>query len=80
MARRPSEIWGAIWVGVLLVGIGILFYLDNRGIIGFFPSILILVGILILIGGVISGPLAEDKKHRRFAPCLRILGRLFGTY
>ncbi|HKZ93309.1 MAG TPA: hypothetical protein VJ249_01845 [Candidatus Bathyarchaeia archaeon] len=53
MARRPSEIWGAIWVGVLLVGLGMLFYLDNINVIDFFPGILILVGILILIGGLI---------------------------
>lgn len=53
MSRRPSEVWGAIWVGVLLVGIGLLFYLDSQGIIDFFPGILILVGILILIGGLI---------------------------
>ncbi len=53
MGMRPSELWGAIWVGVLLVGLGVLFYLDNQHIIGFFPGILILVGILILIGGLI---------------------------
>jgi hypothetical protein len=52
--RRPAELWGAVWVGVLLVGLGILFYLDSQGIIGFFPGILILVGILILIGGIIG--------------------------
>lgn len=52
--RRPAvELWGAIWVGVLIMGIGILFYLDNQNIIEFFPGILILVGILILIGGII---------------------------
>jgi len=38
----------------LLIGLGILFYLDSQGIIGFFPGILILVGILILIGGIIG--------------------------
>lgn len=52
MGMRPSELWGAIWVGVLLVGLGVLFYLDSQDIIEFFPGILILVGILILIGGL----------------------------
>lgn len=52
--RRPAELWGAVWVGVLLIGLGILFYLDSLGIIRFFPGILILVGILILIGGIIG--------------------------
>jgi len=51
--RRPAELWGAMWVGVLLVGLGILFYLDSQNILEFFPGILILVGILILIGGII---------------------------
>jgi len=32
---------------------GILFWLDSMGVINFFPGILILVGILMLIGGVI---------------------------
>jgi len=58
--RRPAELWGAMWVGVLLIGIGILFYLDQQGIIGFFPGILILVGILILIGGVIRWATGES--------------------
>jgi hypothetical protein len=47
--RRPAEIWGAMWVGVLLIGLGILFYFD-----AFWPWILVLVGILILIGGIIN--------------------------
>jgi hypothetical protein len=47
--RRISEIWGALWVGILLIGLGILFYFD-----AFWPGILILVGILILIGGIIG--------------------------
>jgi uncharacterized membrane protein HdeD (DUF308 family) len=47
--RRPAEVWGAMWVGVLLIGLGILFYFD-----AFWPGILVLVGILILIGGIIN--------------------------
>jgi hypothetical protein len=51
------RLWGAIWVGIFLIGLGILFYLDNlpeykdKGIL--FPGILILLGILMLIGGII---------------------------
>jgi len=52
--RRPSQLWGAIWVGVLLMGVGILFWLDNMGVINFFPGILILIGLLMIIGGVIG--------------------------
>lgn len=47
--RRASEVWGALWVGILLIGLGILFYFD-----AFWPGILVLVGVLILIGGIIS--------------------------
>jgi len=47
--RRPAELWGALWVGVLLIGLGILFYYDI-----FWPGILILIGILMLIGGIIE--------------------------
>jgi hypothetical protein len=53
-ARR---LWGGMWLGLLLIGLGILFYIDNlpeykgKGI--FFPGLLILVGILILIGAII---------------------------
>lgn len=47
--RGPAEIWGAMWVGVLLIGLGILFYFDV-----FWPGILVLIGILILIGGIIN--------------------------
>lgn len=53
-ARR---LWNGMWLGFLLIGLGILFYIDNlpeykgKGI--FFPSLLILIGILILIGAII---------------------------
>ncbi|MBX5327079.1 MAG: hypothetical protein ACQXXH_07585 [Candidatus Bathyarchaeia archaeon] len=49
------QFWRASWLGILLIGLGILLYLDNtpnyKGI--FFPGLLILIGILLLIGGVI---------------------------
>jgi len=51
------QFWRASWLGIFLIGLGILFYLDNlpqyKGI--FFPGILILLGILLLIGGIIRG-------------------------
>jgi hypothetical protein len=46
-----------MWIGLLLIGLGILFYVDNlpeykdKGI--FFPGLLILIGILILIGAIV---------------------------
>jgi hypothetical protein len=44
-----------MWLGFLLIGLGILFYIDNlpeyKGI--FFPGLLILIGMLILIGAII---------------------------
>jgi hypothetical protein len=51
------RLWSGMWLGLLLIGLGILFYLDNlpeykgKGI--FFPGLLILIGILILIGAII---------------------------
>ncbi|MGQ9565818.1 MAG: hypothetical protein ACUVT5_04660 [Candidatus Bathyarchaeales archaeon] len=49
------QFWRASWLGILFIGLGILFYLDNmpnyKGI--FFPGLLILIGILLLIGGII---------------------------
>lgn len=45
-----------MWLGIFLIGLGILFYLDSlpdyKGKI-FFPGFLILIGILILIGGIV---------------------------
>jgi len=44
-----------MWLGIFLIGLGILFYLDSlpayKGI--FLPGFLILIGILILIGGIV---------------------------
>ena len=51
------RMWGAMWFGVFLIGLGILIYVDNlpeyqgRGL--FFPGLLILIGVLILIGAVV---------------------------
>ncbi|MEM2102956.1 MAG: hypothetical protein QXM22_05540 [Candidatus Bathyarchaeia archaeon] len=49
------QFWRASWLGILLIGLGILFYLDTmpnyKGI--FFPGLLILIGILLLVGGII---------------------------
>lgn len=52
--KRPAQLWGSIWVGILLIGLGILFYYNI-----FWPGILILIGLLILIGGVIRWATSE---------------------
>jgi hypothetical protein len=50
------RMWGGMWLGLLFIGLGIIFYLDTipeyKGKI-FFPGVLILVGVLILIGAII---------------------------
>ena len=58
--KGPAEIWGAMWVGVLLIGLGILFYFGE-----FWPGSLILVGILILIGGIVAVLLLAFKLKGR---------------
>ena len=51
------RMWGAMWIGLFLIGLGILIYVDNlpefkgRGL--FFPGLLILIGIIVLIGAVV---------------------------
>jgi len=47
--RRTSHLWGSIWIGIFLVGLGILLALK----VEFLPAFLILLGMLILIGGVV---------------------------
>jgi hypothetical protein len=42
-------LWGAISVGVFIVGLGILWFLD-----WFWPGILFLVGLMIVIGALVS--------------------------
>jgi uncharacterized membrane protein HdeD (DUF308 family) len=53
-ARR---LWRGMWLGLLLIGLGILFYIaslpEYKGEDIFFPGLLILIGILILIGAII---------------------------
>ncbi|MCP8320695.1 MAG: zinc-ribbon domain-containing protein [archaeon] len=49
--ERGGEFWGAIAGGVFLLGLAVLFYL---GIEKFWPGILFLIGIMIIIGGILS--------------------------
>jgi len=52
--ERGGEFLGTVAIGVFLVGLAILFYLDSIGVIGWWPGILFLIGIMIIIGGIIS--------------------------
>lgn len=52
--ERGGEYWGTMAIGVFLIGLGLLFYLDSIGVIGWWPGILLLIGIMIIIGGIIS--------------------------
>jgi len=54
--RKARRLWGAMWLGIFLIGLGILFWLDSLPEYKdkiFFPGILVLIGILMLIGGII---------------------------
>ncbi len=42
-------LWGAISLGVFIIGLGILWLFD-----WFFPGILVLIGIMIVIGGLVA--------------------------
>ncbi|MDH5770330.1 MAG: hypothetical protein OEZ25_03475 [Candidatus Bathyarchaeota archaeon] len=42
-------LWGAISGGVFLLGLGILWYFDY-----FWPGILFLIGIMMIIGGIVA--------------------------
>ena len=47
--ERGGEIWGIIAAGVFLIGLAILWYFNL-----FWPGILFLIGIMIIIGGILS--------------------------
>jgi len=59
--RRISRLWPAIWAGIFLIGMGILFLLG----VDFLPGILILIGILILVGGIIKWYTGEEEKWEK---------------
>jgi len=42
-------LWGAVSFGVFIIGLGILWIFD-----AFWPGILILIGLMIVIGGLVS--------------------------
>ncbi len=48
-------LWGAISGGVFIIGLGLLWYLSSIGVEwAWWPGILFLVGIMIILGGLIS--------------------------
>ncbi len=47
--ERGGEFWGLIAIGVFLIGLAILWYFNL-----FWPGILFLIGIMIIVGGIIS--------------------------
>ncbi len=52
--ERGGEFWGAIAGGVFLLGLAVLFYLDSIHVISWWPGILFLIGIMIIIGGILA--------------------------
>lgn len=46
---RGGEFWGIASIGVFLIGLAILWYFN-----WFWPGILFLIGIMIIIGGILS--------------------------
>ena len=47
--ERGGELWGIIAMGVFLIGLAILWYLDL-----WWPGIIFLIGVMILVGALIS--------------------------
>ncbi|MFB0568043.1 MAG: hypothetical protein ACETV0_00245 [Nitrososphaeria archaeon] len=48
-------LWGAVSGGVILIGLGVLWYLSSLGYEwAWWPGILFLVGIMIIVGGLVS--------------------------
>jgi len=52
--ERGGPQWGIFATGVFVIGIAILFYLDSLKILTFWPGILLLLGLMIIIGVLIS--------------------------
>ena len=46
--------WGAISGGVFLIGLVVLWYLDSQGILFWWPGILFLIALMVIIGGLVS--------------------------
>ncbi|NWG08991.1 MAG: zinc-ribbon domain-containing protein [Nitrososphaerales archaeon] len=65
--ERGGEFWGTVAIGVFLVGLAILFYLDSIGVISWWPGILFLIGIMIIISGIISYA-RGGRRARRSTP------------
>ncbi|MCP8311666.1 MAG: zinc-ribbon domain-containing protein [Candidatus Methylarchaceae archaeon HK02M1] len=59
--ERGGQIWGTIAIGVFLIGLAILWYLDI-----FWPGIIFLIGIMIIIGGIL--PYIRGGRRRSSSP------------
>lgn len=53
---RGSKVglWGAVSGGVFLLGLAVLWYLDQTGILHWWPGVLILIAIMMIIGGIVA--------------------------
>ena len=52
--ERGGNYWRTIVIGVLILGFGVIFLLNSLKIIEWWPGILILIGVMVIIGGVIA--------------------------
>lgn len=48
-AGSSVGVWGSISFGIFLLGVGILWFLD-----ALWPGIIILIGLMVIIGGIVS--------------------------
>ena len=56
--ERGGELWGIIATGVFLIGLAILWYFDI-----WWPGFLFLIGLMIVVGGIISYIRGERSKR-----------------
>jgi len=47
--ERGGGVWGIVAIGVFLIGLAILFYLDL-----FWPGVIFLIGFMVIVGAIIS--------------------------
>ncbi|NIN52457.1 MAG: zinc-ribbon domain-containing protein [Nitrososphaeria archaeon] len=59
---RRGGLWASIWGGVFLIGLAILWYLDSINVLKWWPGILFLIGIMIVISGILSYASGERRE------------------
>lgn len=65
--KRISAVWGTIMGGLILIFLGILFYLSTiLGWENIWPLFLVLIGVLIIISGVVRYYSGEEIKEEKF--------------